>query len=300
MLGIKQVLGTGIVTLWCCGVNAQSCVGGLFLNPQVVRGELAAQSDAAVRELVDFLKPSGLSVSPVTNVRDEEDVARELKRAQPPCWVYGNPVVGLASGYTPVTVNTDPISAAVLVVADEGAEKGSKPVQLRTLPQPEQARVLDRLKKSECFGIKGGVTTALVKGEKLCGTMTELPPQQGLGQSFLVVKAAFAWKPGHWVGLVTREKSALAATMDGKISSDPRIANARLVVVPIARTSWGYGLYVSDRAPADAVRNAVRQFSTLAGSRHSLQKALDIDDKPQFAAPSATEVQTMRAAIAAH
>jgi hypothetical protein len=296
---VRQAWVAGCLALGCCCAHAQGCAGGLFLNPEVVRGELAAQSDAAVRELVEFLKPSGLPVNPVSNVRDEADVARALKQPQPPCWVYGNPVVGLASGFRPAIVNQDPIAAAVLVVGDEGAAKGSKPVELRSLPAAEQARVLERLHKTECFGVKGGVTTALVKADKLCGTMTELSPSQGLGQSFLVVKAAFAWRPDRWIGLVTRQQSALAATMEGKAGSDPRIINARLIVVPAAHTSWGYGLYVSEGVTAETVRRAQRQFDALAGARPALLKALDVGAKARFDTPSAADVQAMRAAIQA-
>jgi hypothetical protein len=263
----------------------------------MVRGELAAQSDAALRELAEFLKPAGLSVAPVTNIRDESDVARELKRPQPPCWIYGNPVVGLASGYRPAIVNHDPIVAAVLVVADAGAEKAPNPVDLQSLPAAEQQTLLAKLKQTECFGVKGGVTTALVKAANLCGKVSELPPQQGLGQSFLVVKAAFAWHPDHWVGLITRDQSARKATMADKVGADPKIVNARLVVVPAQHPSWGYGLYVSEDAPADAVRRAVQQFSGLSGARPALLKALDVGAKAKFTTPTADEVQAMRAAI---
>lgn len=114
-----------------------------------------------------------------------------VKRSEPPCWVYGNPVVGLASGYRPVAINTEPIHSAVLVLGDIGTVKDGKPVELKSLSPEQQAKVLARLKTSSCFGMKSGVTTSLVKAESLCGTVVEVTPGQGLGQSYLPTKAAF-------------------------------------------------------------------------------------------------------------
>ena len=53
---------------------AQSCEGGLYLNPQVIRGEGASQTESALRELVDFMRPTGLSVTPVVNVKEIGEV----------------------------------------------------------------------------------------------------------------------------------------------------------------------------------------------------------------------------------
>ncbi|MDP3606349.1 MAG: hypothetical protein Q8R59_11460 [Polaromonas sp.] len=36
--------------------HAQSCEGGLHLNPQVIRGEGASQTESALRELIDFVQ----------------------------------------------------------------------------------------------------------------------------------------------------------------------------------------------------------------------------------------------------
>ena len=155
-------------------VHAQSCGGGLYLNPQVIRGEGSSQTDSTLRELIDFVRPTGLSVSPVLNIRETSDAVSAVKRAVPPCWIYGNPVVGLASGYRPVAINVDPIQSAVLVLADIGSVKDGKPVELKTLPPEQQAKVLAKLKTTSCFGMKSGVTTSLVKAEKFCGSVVEV------------------------------------------------------------------------------------------------------------------------------
>lgn len=201
--------------------QAQSCEGGLYLNPQVIRGEGSSQTESALRELLEFLRPTGLSVSPVLNIRETQDVLTAIKKPAPPCWIYGNPVVGLASGYRPVAINTEPIQAAVLILADVGAEKDGKPVELKKLPADQQAKVLAKLKTVSCFGMKSGVTTALVKAEKFCGTVVEITPQQGLGQSFLPTKAAFQWQADRWVGLITRLQTAQASTMKNHNGTDP-------------------------------------------------------------------------------
>jgi hypothetical protein len=158
-----------LVALFFCGstAQAQQCEGGLYLNPQVIRGEGTSQTESALKELVDFIRPTGLPVTPVINIRETQDVLTAVKKPAPPCWVYGNPVVGLASGYRPVAVNVDPIQSAVLILADIGTVKDGKPVELKTLPAADQAKVLAKLKTTSCFGIKSGVTTSLVKAENL-------------------------------------------------------------------------------------------------------------------------------------
>lgn len=80
-----------VVLLGGFGVRAQTCEGGLYLNPQVIRGEGSAQGDVSSREFIEFVRPSGLSVSPVVNIKDTQDVLGAIKRTVPPCWVYGNP-----------------------------------------------------------------------------------------------------------------------------------------------------------------------------------------------------------------
>jgi hypothetical protein len=281
------------------GARAQSCEGGLYLNPQVIRGEGTSQTESALRELVDFLRPSGLSVTPVINIRETADVLASLKRAKPPCWVYGNPVVGLASGYRPVAVNVQPIRAALLVLGDIGPNKDEKPVRLASLPADQQAKVLAKLKTTTCFGMKSGVTTTLVKTEGLCGTMTEVMPQQGLGQSYLPTKAAFHWQADRWAGLVTRLESAQSSTMKAHQGTDERIHMAQLIVVPAKNASWGYGLYVRPDIPADPLRKAGALFAGLKTSNPVLLKALDLGDEYEFGVPSAAEVEAMKQALGA-
>ena len=188
----KQVL-LACLFVGCWPAQAQTCEGGLYLNPQVIRGEGTTQTESALRELVEFLRPTGLPVVPVVNIKDTQDVLAAVRRPLPPCWVYGNPVTGLVSGYRPVAVNMEPIQSAVLVMGDVGTVKDAPPVELKSLPPTEQAKVLARLKSTSCFGMKSGVTTATVQAEKLCGTVVEVTPQQGLGQSYLPTKAAFSW-----------------------------------------------------------------------------------------------------------
>ncbi|MGH8829972.1 MAG: hypothetical protein ACREXV_02635 [Polaromonas sp.] len=278
-------------------VHAQSCEGGLYLNPQVIRGEGASQTESALRELLEFLRPTGLSVSPVLNIKETQDVLTAVKRSTPPCWVYGNPVVGLASGYRPVAVNMDPIQAAVLILGDIGTAKDSKPVELKSLPADQQAKVLAKLKSANCFGMKSGVTTSLVKAEKLCGNVTEVLPQQGLGQSYLPTKAAFHWQVDRWAGLITRLQTAQASTMKSHHGTDERIHMAQLFIVPASNPSWGYGLYVRPDVPADAVKKAIALFDGLKTANPLLLKALDLGGKFDFETPSEAAAQAMRKAL---
>ncbi|MES2687456.1 MAG: hypothetical protein V4706_11585 [Pseudomonadota bacterium] len=289
-----------LILLSACAASAhaQSCEGGLYLNPQVIRGEGSSQTESALRELIDFVKPTGLSVSPVLNIRETQDVLTAVKKPAPPCWVYGNPVVGLASGYRPVAINVDPIQSAVLILSDIGTVKDGKPVELKSLPPEQQARVLAKLKTTSCFGMKSGVTTSLVKAENFCGTVVEVMPQQGLGQSYLPTKAAFHWQADRWAGLITRLQSAQAATMKSHHGTDERIHMAQLVVVPATNASWGYGIYVHPNAPADVVKKAAAQFTSLKTTSPLLLKALDLGAKYEFATPSDAAVQAMKKSLA--
>lgn len=287
-----------LLSTCAASAHAQSCEGGLYLNPQVIRGEGSSQTESALRELIDFVKPTGLSVSPVLNIRETQDVLNAVKKAAPPCWVYGNPVVGLASGYRPVAINVDPIQSAVLILSDIGTVKDGKPVELKSLPPEQQAKVLAKLKTTSCFGMKSGVTTSLVKAESFCGTVVEVMPQQGLGQSYLPTKAAFHWQADRWAGLITRLQSAQSATMKSHHGTDERIHMAQLVVVPATNASWGYGIYVHPNAPADVVKKAATQFTTLKTTSPLLLKALDLGAKYEFATPSDAAVQAMKKALA--
>jgi len=230
----------------------------------------------------------------VISILGTQDLAAALKRPVPPCWVYGNPVVGLASGYKPVAVNMEEIRAGVLVLGDVGSQKDGKPVDVASLPPAERDKVLAKLRGVSCFGMRSGVTTSLVKAEKLCGTVIEVQPQQGLGQNYLPTKAAFNWQPEHWVGLITRVQGARKANMKDHFGSDQRIHNANLYVVPTGHASWGYGLYVrSDLAP-DVVKRATAHFGSLKGGNPLLLRALDVGAKFEFVTPPAADVDAMR------
>ena len=295
---MKNVLFLALLAASAAPALAQSCAGGLYLNPQVIRGEGSAQTESALKELIEFVRPSGLPVTPVLNIKDTQDVLEAVKRPVPPCWVYGNPVVGLASGYRPVAINTEPIQSAVLILADLGTVKDGAPVELKSLPPDQQAKVLARLKSTTCFGMKSGVTTALVAAEKLCGTLNEVVPQQGLGQSYLPTKAAFHWQADRWAGLITRLQTARTSTMKSHHGTDDRIHMAQLVIVPAANSSWGYGMYVHPNAPADATRKITAQFTGLNSTSPTLLKTLDLGSKYLFSTPSDAAVQAMRKTLA--
>jgi hypothetical protein len=279
-------------------VQAQSCEGGLYLNPQVIRGEGSSQTESALRELIEFVRSTGLAVAPVLNIRETQDVLTAIKKPAPPCWVYGNPVVGLASGYRPAAINMDPIQSAVLILADVGSEKDSKPVELKKLPADQQAKILAKLKTTSCFGMKSGVTTSLVKAENLCGTVVEVMPQQGLGQSYLPTKAAFQWQADKWVGLITRLQTAQASTMKNHHGTDERIHMAQLFIVPATHPSWGYGMYVHSSVSPDVVKKVANQFVSLKTTNPLLLKALDLGKTYEFAVPSDAAVEGMKKALA--
>jgi hypothetical protein len=278
--------------------QAQGCEGGLYLNPQVIRGEGSSQTESALKELVDFIRPTGLSVTPVLNIKETQDVLTAIKKPVPPCWIYGNPVVGLASGYKPLAVNMDAIQSAVLILGDVGKEKDGKPVDVKSLPPDQQAKIRAKLKTVSCYGMKSGVTTALVKAESLCGKVEEVVPQQGLGQSYLPTKAAFHWQADRWVGLITRLQSAQAATMKSHHGTDERIHLAQLYVVPATNPSWGYGLYVRPELPADVLKKASVQFDGLKSAHPLLLKALDLGKSYDFEMPPEAAVTAMRKSLA--
>jgi hypothetical protein len=295
---MKRALLCGCLFGAAFSAQAQSCQGGLYLNPQVIRGEGASQTESALRELIEFVRPSGLSVAPVLNVKETEDVVAAVKKASPPCWIYGNPVVGLASGYKPVAVNMDPIQSSVLILGSVGKVKDGKPVEVKSLPPEEQAKILAKLKTTSCYGMKSGVTTALVKAESLCGTVVEVVPQQGLGQSYLPTKAAFHWQADRWVGLITRLQTAQGSTMKTHHGTDERIHMAELFIVPAKNASWGYGMYVRPDVPADVMKKATALFTGLKSTDALLLKALDLGKKYDFETPSDAAVADMKKSLA--
>ena len=81
---MKRALLCGCLFGAAFSAQAQTCQGGLYLNPQVIRGEGASQTESALRELIEFVRPSGLSVAPVLNVKETEDVVASVKKPSPP------------------------------------------------------------------------------------------------------------------------------------------------------------------------------------------------------------------------
>lgn len=297
---MKSVLPLLWLSLVSCALpaQAQSCEGGLYLNPQVIRGEGTAQSFTALKDLIDFVRPTGLSVTPVVNIKETQDVLTAVKKPNPPCWIYANPTVGLSSGYRPAAVNTTSIQAAVLILADLGTVKDGKPVDLKDLSPDNQSKVIAKLKTTSCFGIKSGVTTALVSSEKLCGTVVEVLPQQGLGQGFLPTKAAVHWQADRWAGVITRLQTAQATSLLSHFGSSEQVHLAQLVIVPTHNASWGYGIYVHPDAPAESVRRAASQFIALKTSDPSLLRSLDLGAKYEFVTPPDNAVQAMKKVLA--
>lgn len=296
---MEKTLSAGTLALACCSFPAwgQACEGGVYLNPQVIRGEGMPQVASAASELSEFLGRAGLSAGPVVNVSNVDEASAAAKRPRPPCWVFGNPVVGLGSGYRPVAVNTEEIQSAVLLLADIGPEKDPKPVDLASLSPEEQARVRERLKLATCFGMKSGVTTALVKAEKLCANVVDVRPQTGLGQSYLPTKAAFEWRPDRWIGVITRVQGARSASMSTQLAGDRQIHQARLIVVPTRQSSWGYGLYLRPDLPADSAARAAALFAGIKQPHPALARALDLGTTFQFVAPRSSEIDAMRTAL---
>jgi len=56
---IKPFIGGALLCLLAQGAWAQTCEGGVYLNPQSIRGEASSQTAGALRELIEFVKPSG-------------------------------------------------------------------------------------------------------------------------------------------------------------------------------------------------------------------------------------------------
>jgi len=264
----------------------------------VIRGEATAQTEIALQEVIAFMRPSGLSVVPVTHVRDTQEVLAAVKRATPPCWVYGNPVVGLSSGYRPAAVNMEEIRAAVLVIADVTDTLHPKPQDLSALSASEQEAVLSRLKKTPCLGMKSGVTKEMVKAQGLCGEVLELIPQNGLGQGYLPTKAAYQWRADRWVGLITRLSSAREISMAKHVGPDSRLHKAKLYSVPSAASSWGYGLYLHPATPVDKTHRAVSLFQSLRNPDTLLRRALDLSDDYHFGVPSEEAIKLMQRQLA--
>ena len=92
--------------------------------------------------------------------------------------------------------------------------------------------------------------------------------------------------------LVMREGGAKNTSMKSVVGANPRIQGAKLIVVPTAGASWGYGLYVRPDAPQEATRKATRLFTGLKGEYVPVAETVesfeallrgDLDDVPEQA-----------------
>jgi hypothetical protein len=184
-----------------------------------------------------------------------------------------------------------------LLIADPGTEKDPKPVLIGSLPPAEQNSILERLKKTKCYGIAGGVTTTVVKTEGLCGKVDEVVPHSGLGQSFLASKAGFEWDEKTWVGVVTRDTSALRISMNGVAAKSGLISTARLLVIPARSPVFGYGLYLHASVTEAEAKKAVAVFTAITAPSKAQIVALDLGSKFNFAVPSQAQLQQVAAAI---
>jgi hypothetical protein len=249
--------------------------------------------------LAEFIRSAGLPTTGlVLNVSSLADVMAAVKGPSPPCWIYGNPVVGLGSGYKPVVINIEPIQPAVLVLADPIRETNPKAMDISQLPPDDQAKVRAQLRRSLCHGIASGVTTALVRAENLCERVEEARPRSGMGQNFLPTQGAFEWRPDRWVGIITRVQSARSASMRKLAPVNAHgLEHARLVVIPTRQSSWGYGLYLRPGLPADAATRAQTYFIHLEQPSPALALALDLGAHFQFAALKDSETAAMRTAL---
>lgn len=277
--------------------HAQTCEGGAYLNPQLFRGEAAHQSALAEQEMLTFMNRTGLPATPIYSIKRVDDITSSGRT--PYCWAYVNPVIGLVSGYKPVVVNNEPIQPAVLAITNvvPGAKPDTGAVLLSSLPAAEQKVILERMQRSKCFGTTSGVETAIARAEGLCGNIEDVAAQAAVGQQGLIAKAAFAWEEQSWTGIATREASARNTSLKGLAGRFESIHRARLVVVPTKGTSVGFGLYVHPSVSDAAIKKAVATFQGLSSPSKPLAVALDLGPEFAFVAPSADQVQKMRAAI---
>lgn len=273
---------------------AQSCEGGAYLNPQTIRGEAQSVASLADAELVAVLVRTGLPTQPLQSIK-RSDSLKALKK--PPCWIFGNPVVGLFNGYRAAVVNAESIQPAVLLIGDAGAGKDVTPVTVSSLSDAQKASLLERLKKTKCFGIASGVTTTVVKTEGLCGSVEEVTPHSGLGQSFLATKAGFEWDERTWIGVITRDSSALRTSMKSVIGKSTQLSSAKLVVIPSKSAVFGYGLYVHASVSDADTKKAVAAFMAITAPTKGQIIALDLGSKFKFVVPSQEQLQQVAAAI---
>ena len=278
-------------------VQAQTCEGGAYLNPQLFRGEAALRSALAQQEVRDFVGATGLPITPLYAIKRVDDITASGR--VPYCWAYANTVVGLLSGYKLVVVNNEVIQPAVFAITAvaPGAKRDVGPVELKSLPAADQKAILDRMQRSKCFGTADGVEAAVVRAEGLCGSLEYVAPQAAIGQQGLIAKAAFEWEDQAWTGIATREAMALATDLKGLAGRFESVHLARLVVIPTKGSSLGFGLYVHSSVPEATVKKAVAAFQGLSSPSRPLAVALDLGSKFSFITPSADQVDKLRTTI---
>ena len=287
------VLTTALVP----SVQAQTCEGGAYLNPQLFRGEAALRSTLAQQEIRDFMGGIGLPTTPLYAIKRVDDITASGRT--PYCWAYANTVVGLLSGYKLVVVNNEVIQPAVFAITAvvAGAKRDAGVVELKNLPAAEQKAVLERMQRSKCFGTADGVEAAIVRAEGICGSVEYVAPQAAIGQQGLISKAAFEWEEQTWTGIATREAIAITNDLKGLAGRSESVHSARLVVIPTKGTSPGFGLYVHSSVPEATVKKAVAAFQGLSAPSKPLAVALDLGQKFSFITPSADQIDKLRTTI---
>jgi hypothetical protein len=290
-------VGAAALTLMAPCVQAETCEGGAYLNPQLFRGEAALRGALAQQEVREFIGRTGLPTTPLYAIKRVDDITSSGR--VPYCWAYANTVVGLLSGYKLVVVNNEPVQSAVLAItaAVPGAPRDTTAVELKSLPAAEQKSILEQMQRSKCFGTADGVEAAIVRAEGICGMVEYVAPQAAIGQQGLIAKAAFAWENNAWAGIATRQSMALATDLKGLAGRFENIHAARLVVIPTKATSPGFGLYVHASVPEATVKKAVAAFQSLSAPSKPLAVALDLGEQFSFVTPSADQVTKLREAI---
>ena len=298
MLNIRWFCGAfALATLLAPSVEAQTCEGGAYLNPQLFRGEAALRGALAQQEIHDFIGAIGLPTTPLYSIKRVDDITASGRA--PYCWAYVNTVVGLLSGYKLVVVNNEPMQSAVLAITSvsAGAPRDAAAVELKSLPVAEQKAILDRMQRSKCFGTADGVEAAIVRAEGVCGSVEYVAPQVAIGQQGLIAKAAFEWEEQTWTGIATRQAMALTTDLKGLAGRFESVHSARLVVIPTKGISLGFGLYVHSSVPEATVKKAIAAFQGLSSPSKPLAVALDLGPKFSFITPSADQVDKLRTNI---
>lgn len=289
-----------LATMLVPSVQAQTCEGGAYLDPQLLRGEASLRGALAQQEIREFIGAVGLPATPFYPIKRVDDITSPGRA--PYCWAYVNTLMGLLSGYRLVVLNNEPVQPAVLAItsAIAGGPRDAVAVELKNLPAAEQKAILDRMQRSKCFGTADGVEAAVVRAEGVCGSVEYIAPQVAigrLGQQGLVAKAAFEWEEQAWTGIATRQSIALATDLKGLAGRFDSVHVARLVVIPTKGVSLGFGLYVHSSVPEATVKKAAAAFQNLSSPSRQLAVALDLGPKFSFITPSSEEVEKLRTTI---